>query len=55
MLPMKSTLLTQLQPADNNSNFSSDEISDVTSHSNTLIDNSSPAQILNNCMQLLHI
>jgi len=31
---------------DNNSNSSSDDISDMTSHSHTLIDSDSPAQIL---------
>ena len=32
--------------ADNNSNSSSDDISDMTSHSHALIDSDSPAQIL---------
>ena len=32
--------------ADNNSNSSSDDISDMTSHNHTLIDSDSPAQIL---------
>ena len=50
MLNATNELVAADAAADNNSNSSSDDISDMTSHSHALIDSDSPAQIL----RLLH-
>jgi len=46
MLNATNELVAADVAADNNSNSSSDDISDMTSHSHPLIDSESPAQIL---------
>jgi len=46
MLNATNELVAADTAADNNSRSSSDDISDMTSHSHALIDSDSPAQIL---------
>jgi len=46
MLNATNQLVAAEAAADNNSNSSSDDISDMTSHSHALIDSDSPAQML---------